>query len=92
MEHVVIFVVFGLIVALWVSLISALVSAIRLPGYAWTTTRHSKRGTIVGVLLTGGVGGLYYWLIVRGAVRDALRSTPPPERPPKPDAWADDDW
>jgi hypothetical protein len=83
------------VVALGVSLVTALVSAIRVPGYVWKSTRHSKSVTIVGILLAGGIGGLYYWLVVRDPVHEALRHTVPPERPPKPirpDPWADDAW
>ncbi len=71
MDAVVIVLVVCAVVALWAIALAALVSAARLPGYAWKVARRSKAGTITGILLTGGFGGLLYWFRIRPVVADA---------------------
>jgi hypothetical protein len=66
-----------LVVALWGIGISALISAARMPGYAWQRAKRSKAGTVFGILLTGGIGGVYYWLSIRGPVKAARDYIPP---------------
>jgi hypothetical protein len=66
-----------LVVALSSIGIWALISAARMPGYAWQRAERSKAGTIFGILLTGGIGGVYYWLSIRGPVKAARDYTPP---------------
>jgi hypothetical protein len=78
----------ALLVALWGSAISALVSAARLPGYAWKGAGRSKAGAILGILFTGGVGGVYYWLSIHRQVTAARDRIPPP---PKHDPWSNGD-
>lgn len=78
-----------LVISLWGSAISALVSAVRLPGYAWQSAKRSKNGTVLGILLTGGIGGAYYWLSIRQSVKEAQNRIPPP---PKRDPWTNDGW
>jgi hypothetical protein len=87
MDVVVVSAVVVLVVLMWVSAASAVVSAARLPEYAWRAAGRSKQGTILGIIVTGGFGGLYYWFFIRRLVRDARRGT---AAPPKPDPWSTD--
>ena len=89
MDVVVGIVLLVLIAAMGVSAISALVNAARLPDYAWRAAGRSKTGTIFGILVSGGVGGLYYWLSIHRLVVDARSRSP---TPPKSDPWSDDEW
>lgn len=90
MDALVVVVVVLAVVALWIMAIVALVSAARLPAHAWKVAKRSKAGTIVGILLTGGFGGMLYWYKIRPLVADAARRVPPP---PRADAWSTtDDW
>jgi hypothetical protein len=89
MDAVVVIVLLVLVAAMWVSAISALVSAARLPDLAWRAARRSKTGTILGIIVTGGVGGLYYWMSIHRVVADGRTRTPPP---PKSDPWSDEGW
>lgn len=50
---------------IWGAAISALVSAARVPESRWHVAGESRAMTMVGILLTGGLGGLYYWTVVR---------------------------
>jgi hypothetical protein len=79
----------SLLALLWFAMVSALVSALRVPGYVWKGAHRSKAGNVVLVALTGGIGGTYYWLRVRPQLADARQATPAPPRPPRPDPWAD---
>lgn len=85
MDVVVIVLVVCAVVALWTIALAALVSAARLPGYAWKVARRSKAATITGILLTGGFGGPLYWFRIRPEVADAAQRVSPPRRS---DAWS----
>jgi hypothetical protein len=76
---------------LLLSLLTALVDALRWPSRAYTWAARSKAGTVIGIVLTGGVGGLYYWAFVRRDVKQGASEAPTPPELPKPDLWADDD-
>lgn len=72
----------ALILLFPVMLLMALIDVFRRPGYLFTAAGRTKGGTILAVLLTGGVGGLYYLLRIRPMVKRAARLTPAPARPP----------
>src|SRR2546421_12376458 len=80
MEGVIILVV---LLGLWGVAIAALVSAARLPADAWHAARRSRGGTILGVLLSGGLGGIYYFASIRGPVRGYIERLPAPPREPR---------
>ncbi len=88
-DAVVPFLVCALLVSLWSTAIAALISAVRLPDYAWRSAKRSKTGTVLGIALTGGFGGAYYWLAIHEPVKAAHDRIPPP---PKRDAWSKGDW
>jgi hypothetical protein len=83
-QLIVVAIVVGVVV-MWVSA----VSAARLPEHAWKIARRSKRGTLLGIVITGGFGGLYYWLAIRREVRAAVGQPPPPDAAV---SWSDSDW
>lgn len=75
---------------------SALVSAIRMPGVAWTAAGRSKTAMIVLILLSGGVGGLYYFVRIRPRLGHTASRPARPVEDPK-GAWrayrkGDDPW
>ncbi len=88
-DAVVLLLVCALLVGLWATAIAALISAIRLPENAWRSAKRSKTGTVIGIVLTGGFGGAYYWLSIHEPVKTAYDRIPPP---PKRDAWSKGDW
>jgi hypothetical protein len=88
-ETIVVVAVILFVVAMAVCGISALVSVMRLPDYAFKAAGRSKSGTVVGILLSGGLGGLYYWFSIHRTVTDARKHTPPP---PRVDPWSDTKW
>jgi len=73
-------VVLLVLAALWVSWVWALVDAVRQPAMAFRPTGISKGATVMLLLLTGGLGGIYYHLRVRRTVSEAARSLSPIER------------
>lgn len=58
-------VVLALLAVFPVAALSALVDAMRRPPELFDQAGLSKTMTVAGVLLSGGVGGIYYWLVVR---------------------------
>jgi hypothetical protein len=89
MDAVLILAIVVLVVVMWVSAASAVVSAVRLPEYAWRAAGRSKQGTILGIIVSGGLGGLYYWLSIHRLVKDARQSNVPPRKsdPRSKDGW-----
>ena len=85
MDALVLAVVVVAVMGLWSMAIVALVSAARLPAHAWKVAKRSKAGTIVGIVLTGGFGGVLYWFKIRPRVADAARRI---SLPPRNDAWS----
>jgi hypothetical protein len=58
-----------------------LASAIRQPDEAYREVGRTRAGTILGIVVAGGFGGLYYWLRIRPALRSFAQRQPP--RPPR---------
>lgn len=73
--------IIGGFVAFWLLAVSALVSAARIPPYVYEHDERGKPGTLLCLLLTGGVGGAYYWLSVRPSLREAEAELAPRPRP-----------
>jgi hypothetical protein len=58
------------IVGLFALLVTAFVDAlVRVPDEAWRAAGRNRATTIGLIVLTGGVGGLYYWLAIRPSLR-----------------------
>ena len=70
MDLVISLLIIGLLLGLWVSLVTAVVSAVRVPERRWREAGRGKFPTTVLVVLTGGVGGLFYWLRIRPQLRE----------------------
>lgn len=58
MDTLVVILILGAVVVLNVVAVSGLISAARLPRHAWKAARRSKGGTIFGIVVTGGIGGI----------------------------------
>ena len=84
------FLILTALVALPVLAVTALVDAIRRPSWAYKAAHRSKAITVVGLLLTYGVGALFYWLYFRRLIVRAERTSTPPRERPAYDPWADD--
>ena len=78
----------AIVIACTVTWISAVVSALRIPEYAYQRAGRSQGVTVALIFFTGVFGGAYYWVSIRPevsawiTVRDA--SAP---RPSRPEAW-----
>ena len=53
----------------WGGTITAIVSAVRQPERAWERSNRTMAGTILGIILSCGIGGLYYWFGIRPELR-----------------------
>jgi hypothetical protein len=62
----------------------ALIDSARRPASAFGHGTLPKNTTIVLILLTGGLGGIYYLLRVRPVVARAVMTPPPVHRMPPP--------
>lgn len=79
------------IAALPIASVTALVDAIRRPSYIYKAARRSKSMTVAGLLLTCGVGAIFYWVYLRRLIVRAEGTASPPRERPRVDPWADDD-
>ncbi len=59
-----------IITTLWVVFLWALIDASRRPAEAFGGTAFTKNTTIILILLTGGLGALYYLLRIRPIVSE----------------------
>lgn len=64
------------LLALPAAVIAAFVDAARRPLWAFEDARRSKGLTVLGILITGGVGAVYYWLYLRRVIVRAQRARP----------------
>lgn len=65
------------VVAIWTLFVLALVHVGRTPSAAFRAIGRSKLGTVLGLLLTGGVGSVYYFARIRGPVTKSAGELPP---------------
>ena len=70
------------IAGVWTIYVQAIVMAVRRPDYAYRAIGRTKAGTVVMIVLTGFIGGLFFLLRIRPALRAAERSIPPESVPP----------
>jgi hypothetical protein len=63
---VVLVAVLGLLVALVTAFVHALVGV---PDAAWQAAGRNRATTIALIVVTGGVGGVYYWMVIRPTLR-----------------------
>jgi hypothetical protein len=66
-----------------------LVSAMRQPQGAFLEVGRTKAGTILCILLAGGVGALYYWLRIRPALLVVAGESGPRKHVPFNERWRD---
>ena len=71
------FLILGCLLALPAFFFTALISAVRMPREAYQQIGRTKDGTILCVMFTGGVGGLYYWLRIRPELREEAEALGP---------------
>lgn len=57
--------ILAFLAALPVAAVSSLIDVVRRPAHVFDDAGMSKPMTVVGLLLSGGVGGIYYWLVMR---------------------------
>jgi hypothetical protein len=79
MDTVIVVALFALWLLFSIAAISSLVSAARMPQARWHAVQRNKAVTIVLILVTGGFGGLLYWL----RIRPELMAVDPNARPPE---------
>lgn len=80
MDKLVVAVLLAFVVILWASLVSSLVSIARMPQIRWDKARRSKGLTFLLVLVTGGFGGLLYWVRIRPDLLTERMLPPNPNR------------
>ncbi len=80
MDTLVVVVLLAFVVAMWVSVASSLVSIARMPQIRWHKAGRSKALTFVLVLITGGFGGILYWVRIRPDVLTERTLPPNPDR------------
>lgn len=68
----------GLLVVLFLALVTGFIDAARQPADAFQGAQTSEGLTLIGILLSGGVGGLYWWFVVRRRVIEAKLQEPLP--------------
>ena len=71
-----------LVAGVWTLYVQAIVMAARRPDYAYRAIGRTKPGTVVMIVLTGFIGGLFFLLRIRPALRAAERAIPPESVPP----------
>lgn len=84
-ETVVVVLLVVAMLGLVAALISAFVSALRVEPHVWRAIHQPRGITLLLILFTGGVGGVYYWWRIRPqlqAARQQHRSTSVPNRAP----------
>lgn len=62
----------------WGAGISALVSALRARPDQWVLSGQSRGLALLGLLLTCGLGGVYYWVRVKPRLKQVSHLTLPP--------------
>jgi len=62
---VVLLALLGWVVLTWVLWLRCLVDAWRRPAFAYRTVERSRMVTFCLILLTGWIGGIYYWFVIR---------------------------
>ena len=62
-------VILGLVLVLAVAQLSAYASILRVPSRDWRLIGRTKAGLLALVFFSGGVGGLYYWAVIRRELR-----------------------
>ena len=67
----------ALLLGLVALVVTALVSASRIELDRWHVAGRSKGVTIALIFVTGGIGGLYYWLRIRPELRPRYRRRRP---------------
>jgi len=80
MDKLVVAVLLAFVAILWVSLVSSLVSIARMPQIRWDRARRSKGWTFLLVLITGGFGGILYWVRIRPDLLNERTLPPNPNR------------
>ncbi|HEX3426194.1 MAG TPA: hypothetical protein VHT30_08675 [Acidimicrobiales bacterium] len=79
------------IVLIWALYIRAIVGAARQPDDAYRAVGRTKAGTVIMVVLTGCIGGVYFLLRVRPQLLSAESGAADGRRPP-PDAGEIKQW
>jgi hypothetical protein len=74
--------ILALIVVIWVLYVRAIVGATRRPDYAYRAIGRTKSGTVVMIVLTGFIGGIYFLPRIRPALLVAERAIPAESLPP----------
>ncbi|MCU1355734.1 MAG: hypothetical protein JWM89_1152 [Acidimicrobiales bacterium] len=82
----------GAFLSLPVWCVAAIVSAARIPARSWDASNRTRGATIALVILSGGVGGIYYLLAVRPELRRLAGTAPETARIGRRDRWATDPW
>ncbi|HEV3363700.1 MAG TPA: hypothetical protein VG795_06095 [Acidimicrobiia bacterium] len=62
-------VILGLLLLLLAAQLSAYASILRVPSRDWALIGRTKGSLLALVFFTGGVGGLYYWTVIRRELR-----------------------
>lgn len=75
-------VLLAVIVLVWTLYISAIIGASRRPEYAYRAIGRTKPGTVTMIVLTGFIGGAYFLLRIRPALRSAEDTGPAESMPP----------
>ncbi len=83
MDLVIVALVTVIIAGLWIAAVSAVVSAVKAPHSAWRSTGRTRAGTVAMIVVTGGVGGAYYWLRIRPDLHMRSASGAQPPEPTK---------
>jgi hypothetical protein len=65
------FVILGLVLLLLVAQFSAYASILRVPSRDWRLIGRTKGALLALVFFSGGIGGLYYWAVIRRELRPA---------------------
>ena len=62
-------VILGLLLVLGVAQFSAYASILRTPSRDWRLIGRTKGALLALVFFSGGIGGLYYWAVIRRELR-----------------------
>jgi hypothetical protein len=65
------FLILGALLVLAVAQFSAYGSILRVGGAEWERVGRSKAGLMALVFFSGGLGGIYYWAVIRRELRTA---------------------